>query len=90
MRTIVIAPKETHKFLFDKYRKDDVFADVKFYTKEDVLRNLTYSYTNDALKYLIGHLGYSYEMSKIILKSLVLVPIDKDFQDKMHKFYVLY
>ena len=52
-RKLIIAPYLGQRVLFKKYRNDDVFSDTKFITKEELIANYYYSYSDDAIKFII-------------------------------------
>lgn len=70
MRNIVIAPKESFSTLFSLFRKDDPFNDPKFFTKEDLKKEVLYSYSDDALIYLIKTRKFEYSLAKKYLEAL--------------------
>ena len=67
-RKIIIAPYLGQRVLFDTYRKDNIFADIKFITKEELLANFYYDFTNDSVKYLIKKYGYDFQYAARLLK----------------------
>lgn len=73
MRKIIVAPYQAERFLLSKLRKEDPFLDVKFYTREELLENLRYSYGDDAVVYLIKRRGFGYSLARSILECLVYV-----------------
>lgn len=71
MKKIVIAPRRTFNSLSDYYRKDDPFIDIKFLTKEDVIKESLYQYDNNTLFYIVKKLGYDFSLAKLIAKDLI-------------------
>lgn len=70
MKKIVIAPKITHKELFNLYRKDDPFIDIKFMTKEEVIQGFNYSFGADSILYLIKKQNIDVSLAKKKLKDM--------------------
>ncbi len=73
-RKIVIAPYEAHRILFSSFRKDDLFNDTKFITLDDLVTGLTYSYSLDAVKFIVKRLNLPLNVALSYLKVLSLLP----------------
>ena len=58
MKTLVIAPNGLNGTLFNLYRNNDPFLDVKFITKEEFIESISYKYTSDTVLYLISHYNF--------------------------------
>lgn len=76
-RKIVIAPYEAHRLLFNSFRKDNPFCDIKFITVDDLVSGLTFSYSLEAIKFVIKKLNVDYDKAISIVKVLALLPEDK-------------
>ena len=63
MKKIVIAPYLAHQNLYEVYRKDDPFCDVKFYSKSSFLKEAYYQYSDEAIIYLIRHFNLDYSLA---------------------------
>lgn len=70
MKTLVIAPRSSAVNLFKTYRKDNPFSDAKFLTKEDFISMCSYSYTSEAIVYLIEHYDFDYNLATKFLKEM--------------------
>lgn len=73
-RKIVIAPYEAHRILFSLFRKDDVFSDTKFITLDELVEGLTYSYSLEAVKFIIKKLDLPLNVALSYLRILSLLP----------------
>ena len=85
---VIIAPKNIHLSLLTKIRKDDLFLDVKIYSKEDLKRYVYPSINEESLIYLLKNKCYSYEVSRGYLQDIVFVTNDSD-NPKKHFLYEL-
>ncbi len=74
----ILAPYSLHKSLLKKYRKDDVFADVKLYTKEDLVSLYFGSFKKQAFIELVNAFKLSYGDAKESFKNLIYVDINVD------------
>ena len=63
MKRIVIAPYLAHQNLYEKYRKDDPFCDVKFFSKSSLLKEAYYQYSDEAIIYLIKKYNLDYSLA---------------------------
>lgn len=83
MKKIVIAPYETHQNLYAFYRKDNPFCDVKFYSKESLLKEVYYQYSDDTILYLINNHHFSYDLAVDYLKEIVRLNIQEIKNEKI-------
>lgn len=83
MKRIVIAPYLVSRELFKKYRKEDPFNEVKFFTKESFLSNYYYQYGEDAFLFVTNKYGKDYDLSKQILEAVSRMNIDSSDSDKL-------
>lgn len=86
MRNILIAPRKSFNSYFSKYRDSDIFNDLKCYSKEDLIKEAYYSYTDDALVYLIKNKHFEYALAK---KYLQAVSVIKDYKGTNKKILEL-
>lgn len=70
MRKIVIAPNEAQASLYSAYRKDNPFVDVKFFSKNALLRKHYYQYDETAIIYLMRKLGSDYNYAVDLLEEI--------------------
>ena len=85
---VIIAPKNIHLSLLTKIRKEDLFLDVKIYSKEDLRRYVYPLINEETLLYLLKNKGYSYEVSRGYLQDICYVTNDSD-NPKKHFLYKL-
>ena len=78
---IVICPNQTSRILIKKYRKSDVFSNVKFYSRETFLKKCTYRYDLEAVKYLIKNYDLSLKIAKQYLRNIIYL---KDYDESIH------
>ena len=85
MRKIVIAPNEAQANLYNAYRKDNPFVDVKFFSKNALLRKYYYQYDENAVIYLIKKLGCEYNFASDLLEEIKKIKLsrseDKEVQE---------
>lgn len=73
MKTLVIAPNGLNGTLFNLYRKNDPFLDVKFITKEEFIESISYKYTSDTVLHLISHYNFDFNLATKFLKEMRFV-----------------
>ena len=73
MKTLVIAPQGLNGTLFNLYRNNDPFLDVKFITKEEFIESVSYEYTSETILYLITNFGFDYNLATKFLKEMRFV-----------------
>ena len=78
---IVICPNQTSRILMKKYRKSDVFSNVKFYSRETFLKKCTYRYDLEAVKYLIKNYDLSLKIAKQYLRNIIYL---EDYDENIH------
>lgn len=86
MKTIVIAPYEAHRILFKEYRKNDLFSDTKFITLDELIANTTYSFSLDAVRYLIKKLNISFNVARRYLNVLIYLKEEYKNQKYSHLY----
>lgn len=69
----ILAPYSLHKIILKKYRKDDAFADVKLYTKEDLISLYYGSFKKQAFIALVNKFNLSYGDAKECFNNLIYV-----------------
>ena len=70
-RKLIIAPYADQRVLFNLYRSKDIFDDVKFITKEELIQNYYYSYTNETILSIIKEKQCDLEYATRLVKSLI-------------------
>lgn len=89
MRRIVIAPKEAHQNLYNFYRKDNPFCDVKFYTLESFLNEANYQSDDSSLLYLIKNHSLDYYEAQEHLRFIKRIKISSSNSQKINKLIAL-
>ena len=69
----ILAPYSLHKAMLKKYRKEDAFADVKLYTKEDLISLYYGSFKKEAFIELVNKFNLSYGDAKECYQNLLYV-----------------
>ena len=67
---LIIAPKNTHLDIINYYRKDNPFFDVKVIDKSELEKALGYSYSKEAIFYLMKSHGFLYDEAETYLSFL--------------------
>lgn len=80
----ILAPYSLHKIILKKYRKNDVFADVKLYTKEDLVSLYYGSFKKQAFLALVNEFKLSYGDAKENFNNLIYVD-ENTFDPKLIK-----
>ena len=89
MRRIVIAPKEAHQNLYNFYRKDNPFCDVKFYTLESFLNEANYQSDDSSILYLIKNHSLDYYEAQEYLRYIKRIKISSSSSQKINKLITL-
>lgn len=71
MKKLVIAPYLGQRVLFKRYRAKDIFDDVKFITKQELIANFYYEYSDEAVKYTINKYKQDLDYAKRLLNNIV-------------------
>jgi ATP-dependent helicase/DNAse subunit B len=71
MKKLVIAPYLGQRVLFKRYRAKDIFDDVKFITKQELIANFYYDYSDEAVKYTINKYKQDLDYAKRLLNNIV-------------------
>lgn len=70
-RNIIIAPYEAKRKILSKVRKEDIFKDIKFLTKEEFISSRLYSYNDETIKYLIKEKDMDLEYASSLINNLI-------------------
>ena len=68
--SIVICPSNVKDFLIKSISINNPFLRIKFFTKEEVLEGVYYSYDDKTLLYLVKRYSFSYENAKELLDNI--------------------
>ena len=85
MRRIVIAPNEAKFNLYNLYRKDNPFVDVKFFSLEQFIVEANYQCDEKALLYLIKEHDLDVEIAKEYLSFIKRIKLAKSDNPKIQK-----
>ena len=85
----VLAPRSSFKYLLSSLRKDDPFKDVTLVSKEELLRSIYPSVTDECLLYLVKEKGLSFDLASLYLKYIPYVTIDSK-SNKLYELYLLH
>lgn len=75
--TIVITPSYLKKEILQYFNTLNKLVNVKFYSLEEINKNLNYTYDEDSILYLMNKYNYSYENSKMYLDNMYYVEVKK-------------
>ena len=78
---IYVVPSNIKKDLLLELSKEKELKNIKFFSLKELINNLTFSYDENAIYYLMKKYNYKYENAKIILDNLYYVE-DKKYNDK--------
>ena len=79
--TIYIIPSDIKKDLLLNLSKEKELKNIKFFSLKEFINNLTFSYDEKAIYYLMKKYNYKYDNAKIILDNLYYIE-DKRYNNK--------
>ena len=82
MNKIVICPNEEKLNKLEKLEKNRNLHNIKFMTIKEFIDNYYFSYTEEALFYLMKKYNYNIDVAKEYLKNLYFIDINKDYKNK--------
>ena len=82
MNKIVICPNEEKLNILEKLEKNRNLHNIKFMTIKEFIDNYYFSYTEEALFYLMKKYNYNIDAAKVYLKNLYFIDINKDYKNK--------
>lgn len=85
---IVICPYEVKKYIL--MNKDDHLLNIKFLDKNELVENLNFNYSLDAITYLNDSYNYSYQNSKEVLDNLKKINSFNECSDKIKNCIEIY
>ena len=82
MNKIVICPNEEKLNILEKLEKNRNLHNIKFMTIKEFIDNYYFSYTEEALFYLMKKYNYNIDAAKVYLRNLYFIDINKDYKNK--------
>ena len=82
MNKIVICPNEEKLNILDKLNNSNELHNIKFMTIKEFIDNYYFSYTEEALFYLIKKYKFNIDVAKVYLKNLYFIDINKEYKNK--------
>ena len=82
MNKIVICPNEEKLNILDKLNNSNELHNIKFMTIKEYIDSYYFSYTEDALFYLIKKYKFNIDVAKVYLKNLYFIDINKEYKNK--------
>ena len=82
MNKIVICPNEEKLNILDKLNNSNELHNIKFMTIKEFIDSYYFSYTEDALFYLIKKYKFNIDVAKVYLKNLYFIDINKEYKNK--------
>lgn len=79
--TIYVVPSDIKKDILLDLSKEKELKNIKFFSLKELINNLTFSYDEKAIYYLMKKYNYKYENAKVILDNLYYVQ-DKKYNNK--------
>lgn len=81
MNKIIICPNEEKLNILDKLNNSNELHNIKFMTIKEFIDNYYFSYTEEALFYLIKKYKYNIDVAKVYLKNLYFIDINKEYKN---------
>ena len=82
MNKIVICPNEEKLNILDKLNNSNELHNIKFMTIKEFIDSYYFSYTEEALFYLIKKYKFNIDVAKVYLKNLYFIDINKEYKNK--------
>lgn len=83
---LIICPNEEKLRILATLEQDQKLYNLKFMTKEEYLKNYFFTYTDEAILYLMKKYHYNVDVCKIYLKYLYVIDDTKKYQNPKLKF----
>lgn len=83
---LIVCPNEEKLRILDELSNNQDFYNVKFMTKSEFMNNYYFSYSEEALYYLVKKYNYNLNVAKVYLDNLVVVSEDKEYKSSKLNF----
>ncbi len=83
---LIICPNEEKLRILATLEPDQKLLNLKFMTKEEYLKNYFFTYTDEAILYLMKKYHYNVDVCKIYLKYLYVIDDTKKYQNPKLNF----
>ena len=82
MNKIIICPNEEKLNILDRLNNSNELHNIKFMTIKEFIDNYYFSYTEEAIFYLIKKYKFNIDVAKVYLKNLYFIDINKEYKNK--------
>lgn len=84
--TLIICPNDYKMSVLDSYSNNDNLHNIKFMDKKEFINNYYFTYDERAIQYLIDKYKYNLDVSKVYLKYLYVIDINKEYKNNKINF----
>lgn len=90
--SILICPNNIKDEIIKNKSINNIYTNIKFMSKEDLIKGFYFSYDIDAIYYLVNNYNYSFDLANEVLGNLCYLTINnvKLESDKLIKLYSIY
>lgn len=90
--SILICPNNIKDEIIKNKSINNIYTNIKFMSKEDLIKGFYFSYDIDAIYYLVNNYNYSFDLANEVLDNLCYLTINnvKLESDKLIKLYSIY
>ena len=82
MNKIIICPNEEKLNILNNLSTTNTLHNYKFMTINEFIDNYYFTYNNDTLYYLMNKYNYDIDVSKVYLKNLYFIDLNKTYKNK--------
>ena len=82
MNKIIICPNEEKLNILDKLNNSNELHNIKFMTIKEFIDSYYFSYTEEALFYLIKKYKFNIDVAKVYLNNLYFIDINREYKNK--------
>ncbi len=83
---LIICPTEEKNRILERMCHEDTFYNIKFMTKKEFIDNYFFSYTDEALYYLVKKYNYNLDVAKVYLNNLIVIDENKNYKSEKLNF----
>ena len=90
--SILICPNNIKDEIIKNKSINNIYSNIKFMSKEDLIKGFYFSYDINAIYYLVKNYNYSFDLASEVLDNLCYITINnvKFESDKLNKLYGIY
>ena len=83
---LIVCPNEEKIRILKEWETKREFHSYRFMTKEEYMKHYFFSYDDSALFYLMKKYSFHIDVAKVILKSLYVIDLEKDYSSSKLRF----